>query len=196
METDEELYSRARRGDVAAFDGLYARYERRLFGFALRFLGDRRDAEEVFHDAFLTVLRSRDLRFDQARFAAWLFRVARNLCANRLRSRRRGRHALDLVSAPSELGAPSPEELIEHEERVLSLKAAVDHLQPALAEVFRLRQSGLSYLEVAAVLGLPLGTVKSRMNTLVKQLQAKVEAGEPVGPERADAARGPRDDMH
>src|ERR1700677_2433717 len=134
METDEELYSRARRGEVAAFDGLYARYERRLFGFVLRFLGDRRDAEEVFHDAFLTVLRSNELRFDRASFAAWLFRVARNQCANRLRSRRRGKHAFELLAAPEEPGAPSPEELVEHEERVLSLTAAVDRLQPALAE--------------------------------------------------------------
>src|ERR1700679_3351601 len=136
MESDEDLYARARRGDVIAFDALYVRYERRLYGFVLRFLGDRADAEEVFHDAFLNLLRGPELRFDEARFSSWLFRVARNLCANRLRSRRRGSHALGLLAIPADVGLPSPEEQVGHEQRVVALSAAVRRLSAPLADVF------------------------------------------------------------
>jgi RNA polymerase sigma-70 factor (ECF subfamily) len=175
MVTDEALYQQVRRGDLGAFDDLYARYERRLFGFTLRMLGDRAEAEEVLHDAFLNVLKAEQAQFLEARFSSWLFRIARNLCANRLRSRRRGRGALSLVGAAPNPPEPTPEELLTKEERTQVLAEAVQRLPPALADVFHLRTSGLSYEEMAGVLGIPLGTVKSRMNALVQQLKGNIE---------------------
>jgi RNA polymerase sigma-70 factor (ECF subfamily) len=171
--TDEQLYRRAQQGDVAAFDQLYARYERRLFGFVLRLLGDRGAAEEVFHDAFLQLIDGPALSFTEARFSAWLFRVARNTCANRLRSRSRSEHALARI-APALQPMPTPEQSLAETERAAHLADAVRRLPTTLAELFHLRASGLSYDEIAAVLGVPLGTVKSRLHTLVHQLKGEL----------------------
>jgi RNA polymerase sigma-70 factor (ECF subfamily) len=171
--TDEELYGMARLGNVRAFDQLYARYERRLFGFVLRLLNDRAMAEEIFHDVLLKVVQGPAASFAEARFRAWLFRVARNACANRMRSRSRGEGALKRAGLSDEVAA-SPEQRLVEEERAFALAAAVRKLPEALADVFHLRTSGLSYGEIADVLEVPLGTVKSRMNALVQQLQGEV----------------------
>src|SRR5581483_248550 len=171
--TDEQLYAMARVGNVKAFDQLYARYERRLFGFVLRLLGDRAQAEEVFHDVLLSVLDGEPASFAEARFRAWLFRVARNACANRMRSKSRGEGALARAAFIEEVEA-SPEQRLVEEERAFALANAVRKLPEALSDVFHLRTSGLSYTEIADVLEVPLGTVKSRMNALVQQLQGEV----------------------
>lgn len=81
---------RARDGDLAAFDTLYARSERRLFSFLLRLVNDRAEAEELFHDTFLTLLEGPRASFDTATFTAWLCRIARNLALNRIRTKSRG----------------------------------------------------------------------------------------------------------
>ncbi len=70
METDEALYALARQGDANAFDRLYSQYEHRLFGFILRLLGERAEAEEVFHDTFLKVLESPTAQFALLRLGA------------------------------------------------------------------------------------------------------------------------------
>ncbi len=173
METDEALFLQAVGGDLTAFDRLYARYERRLFGFLLRLLGDRAEAEEVFHDVFVQLLQAKGVRFEQARFCAWLFRIARNLASNRLRTRSRSQGALAKEAAVDAVSVTPLDRLLE-EERATRLSAAVLRLPTALADVFHLRSSGLSYEEIAAVLELPLGTVKSRMNSLTNQLRGEV----------------------
>ncbi len=173
METDEALFERAVAGDLGAFDRLYARYERRLFGFLLRLLGDRGEAEELFHDVFVQLLKAKGVRFEDARFSAWLFRIARNLASNRLRSKARGQGAL-AKEATLEVPAATPLDRLLEEERAGRLAQAVTRLPSALADVFHLRSSGLSYEEIAQVLQVPLGTVKSRMNSLTQQLSHEV----------------------
>lgn len=170
MTADEVLYERARQGDLAAFDTLYARYERRLFGFLVRLMQDRAEAEELFHDTFLKVLEAPRTSFDSASFASWLFRIARNEALNRLRSKSRGAHAVSRAAVLEELPA-TPEQRLVEEERASLLSSAVRGLPDGLADVFHLRSTGLSYLEIAAVLDVPIGTVKSRMNALVQHLK-------------------------
>jgi RNA polymerase sigma-70 factor (ECF subfamily) len=171
--SDEGLYARVRQGDLSAFDQLYARYERRLFGFLLRVLGNRSDAEEVFHDVLLKVMTGPEAHFADARFVSYIFRMARNACANRQRHHLRGELALSRYPAP-ETSPENPEERLAEEERTTSLARAAEQLPPALAEVFGLRSSGLSYGEIAEALEIPLGTVKSRMNALVIHLKGEL----------------------
>lgn len=173
VETDEALFLAAMGGDLTAFERLYARYERRLFGFLLRLLGDRAEAEEVFHDVFVSALQAKHVRFEEARFSAWLFRIARNAASNRHRSRSRSEGALAKEAAIDGTSATPLDRLLE-EERSFRLSTAVKKLPAALADVFHLRCSGLSYEEIAAVLEVPLGTVKSRMNSLTNQLRGEV----------------------
>jgi RNA polymerase sigma-70 factor (ECF subfamily) len=173
LDPDETLYHRLRRdGDLAAFDELYQRYERRLFGFLLGFLPERADAEEVFHDAFLAVLASREVSFARGSFAAWLYKIARNAALNRVRSGRRA------VEAGAVLPAAEPvataEEQLEARAQGRALAQAVGELPPVLAEVYQLRVGGMSYEEIAFALEVPLGTVKSRMHELCDRLKSGV----------------------
>jgi RNA polymerase sigma-70 factor (ECF subfamily) len=174
MESDERLYERLRAGDLAAFDALYARYERRLFAFVRGLIGDAAEAEDVFHEAFMQVLGERPRFDDPARgsFRAWLYTVARNACLNRLRSRDRGQRAH--TTPDGEPAPPAADEKLERAEASAALDRALEHLPQALGELYRLRAAGLSYEELARVLDLPLGTVKSRMHELVAQLKKEM----------------------
>lgn len=175
-ETDEVLYHQIWAGDLRAFDLLYRRYAGPLLGFLLRMVQNHHDAEDLFHEAFLSVLRSRQVTFDRASFATWLYRIARNLGLNHLRTQRRRQvlHAQSesLTESPSRLVA---DEALAENESAAELGRAVDALPATLAELYRLRTSGLSYEEMATRLQLPLGTVKSRMNQMTLQLQARLQ---------------------
>lgn len=175
MESDERLFERMRAGDLAAFDALYLRWERRLYGFIRAYLDDAAEAEDVFHETFLTVLRA-PADFSRGTFKAWVHQVARNACLNRLRSRRRGEAARDRYQAAPVECPPTAVEAIEADEAARALAAAVARLPRTLGEIYRLRASGLSYEEMASVLEIPLGTVKSRMHDMVAQLKKEMQA--------------------
>jgi RNA polymerase sigma-70 factor (ECF subfamily) len=174
MLSDEALYRRLVRGDLDAFDELYRRYETCLFGFIIHRLGDRVEAEDVFHEAFLSVLRDRG-QPEMKSFKAWIFQVARHLCANRLRSRRRADRALSTESRTPPEASVHPENLLAAREAPEALRRAVGKLPEPLARLYELRASGLSYEEIADALEVPIGTVKSRMHEMVSRLRKEVE---------------------
>jgi len=172
MESDEELYRRTRAGDMAAFDALYERYEVPLFGFLLGQLQSRADAEEALCEAFMKALQSSEPTLAAGGFRAWVYRIARNHALNLLRSRKRGERAVASLAEPPPTGAA--DEAFEDHERLRALEGAVGRLPPSLSELYRLRTSGLSYQEMAAVLEIPLGTLKSRMHQMVTQLREEL----------------------
>lgn len=170
--SDEALYERLLGGDMSAFDLLWDRYERPLFGFVLKYLGDRAEAEDVLHEAFMAVLKARRRG---EHFRAWLFQVARNLCLNRLRSRSRSDRALDIVLRDEPQAADSPQSALEAHQAVTALHQALSRLPAQLAELYHLRVAGLSYEEMAEVVSAPLGTIKSRMHDLVSRLREEMK---------------------
>jgi RNA polymerase sigma-70 factor (ECF subfamily) len=173
LDSDEVLYARAKGGDMRAFDVLYSRYEGCLFGFVLSQVRNAADAEDVFHETFVSALKAPTVRFESGGgFRAWIYRIARNLVLNRARSHHRGARALADFPEP-ETPARSDEAIADEEMRV-ALEHAVARLPPALSEVFHLRASGLRYEEIADVLEIPLGTCKSRMNQMVTHLREEL----------------------
>jgi RNA polymerase sigma-70 factor, ECF subfamily len=175
MLTDEKLYARLLRGDLAAFDELYRRYEVGLFGFIVSQLSDRAEAEDVFHEAFMTVLREGRAGGEVRSFRAWIFEVARHLCLNRRRSKERAQRALEKVVRDPPEPPLHPESILEAREAPEALGRALAKLPRPLVEMYELRRSGLSYEEIAQLLGIPLGTVKSRMHETMSKLRKEIQ---------------------
>lgn len=174
MRSDESLYEQLAGGDMAAFDELYRRYERPLFGFIRRYLADAAQAEEVFQEAFLAVLRERHKPERKLSFKAWLYRVARNLCLNRLRSHDREARAFEAVAGAPPPDGHGPESELIRADTAEALRRAVAQLPAHLAEVYSLRVSGMSYEGVAQLLNIPIGTVKSRVNAMLRSLREEM----------------------
>lgn len=172
MRSDEALYEAVQKGDARAFDELYERHSRALFAFVRRMLSDVHEAEDVLNESFLTLVRQREAASKAESLRAWLFTVARNLCLNRLRSQRRGAKAMDAVRErePQE----SPEGALEAKAVAQRVRLAVERLPPAMAELYGLRAQGLGYDEIASVLQIPVGTVKSRVHDMVRRLREEI----------------------
>lgn len=177
MESDERLHERLTRGELDAFDALYSRYERPLFGFLLGLLRSHADAEDVLSETFLAVVRGGESAFRGGSFRAWIYRVGRNRALNRLRGKRREEAALGAAADEPlhDTTDRAPDAPMEARERSAALGSAVARLPPSLGEVYRLRAAGLSYDEMAAVLALPVGTVKSRMHEMVNRLKEEMK---------------------
>lgn len=179
MDSDEQLFQRVRQGDMPSFDRLYERYERQLFAYVRAMLADRRDAEEVLHDAFLAALDADSVRFDEGGFRAYLFRTARNRALNKARARGRSERVVRTSAlVPPEVVDDGPasnaSRMLEARELETALAAAVARLPIALGEVYHLRSSGLSYEQMANVVEVPLGTIKSRMFQMVNVLRQEL----------------------
>ena len=165
----------------AAWSDLIARHRRWLFSLAYRFTGRYQDAEELTHEIIVRVFHQLD-RFDpRAHFAVWLNSVARNYCIDRYRARTRERQRLLPHEAPLErlLGSPrlDPDRIFEQRESRDNLIAALDGLSPKLREVVRLRFfEELPYEEICDRLGVPEGTVKSRIHRGRAELKRRLAA--------------------
>lgn len=177
--TDEQLFEAHRNGDKTSLRTLIERHEGDLFRFLYRLSGDRQIAEDAFQEAFLQVHLSAD-RFDiTRRFRPWLFTIAANKARDQLRKKVR-RSELPL-SAPAgsedgratfadlmALDEPGPEAALASEERDQMVQQAMDRLPWTLREILLLAYfQRLSYAQIADDLGIPLGTVKSRLHSAV-----------------------------
>ena len=175
METDEALFARVRKGEMRAFDALYERYAARLYGFLSSMLRSRADAEDVFHEAFLAALEARDVDLRTGGFRAWLYRIARNRALNVIRSKQRGERTIAARALEQHDAPPQADERLSEREMGAALDGAIERLPPTLSEVFHLRVSGLSYEEMAQVLEIPIGTIKSRMSQMVAVLREEMK---------------------
>src|SRR5262252_1908395 len=166
--SDGELIQRTGEGDRAAFDKLYERYARTVYGLALRRLGDRGRAEDAVQETFVSIWRAART-FDPGRGpgAPWLFAVARNAIVDRLRAR--PEPTADAVDEPSpEAG---PDDRAEQSWTQWRVHRALEELPEREREVISLAYwSGLSQSEVAEFLGIPLGTVKTRTRSALSKM--------------------------
>jgi RNA polymerase sigma-70 factor (ECF subfamily) len=171
--TDAELLALVGERDRAAFDLLYHRYVRSVFGLALRRLGDRGRAEDAVQEAFAAIWRAAG-SYKPARGAAggWLYAVARNAIVDRYRA------AGDPVSEVPELASDElgPPELTERSFVSWRVHRALEALPAREREVLELAYwSGMSQSEIAEYLHAPLGTVKTRTRTALARLADLLE---------------------
>jgi RNA polymerase sigma-70 factor, ECF subfamily len=165
---DAELLTRTGEGDRDAFEVLYQRYARSVFGLALRRLGDRDRAEEAVQETFSSVWRSAHT-YDRDRGAGstWLYAVARNAIVDRSR----GRTELPAEPPEEEAVEPGPPEQAEASWLTWRVHLALSDLPENERTVLELAYwSGLSQSEVATFLNIPLGTVKTRTRSALARL--------------------------
>jgi RNA polymerase sigma-70 factor, ECF subfamily len=172
--SDAELLALVGRRDSEAFEILYGRYVRPVFGLALRRLGDRGQAEDAVQDAFAAIWRSASTyRPERGAAGGWLYTVARNAIVDRLRRNGPGADAeLPELVSPE----PGPAQQAEDSYTSWRVHRALEELQPREREVIELAYwSGMSQSEVAEYLGLPLGTVKTRTRSGLARLASVLE---------------------
>lgn len=167
--TDEQLVEAFQAGDVSAFDLLVSRWDRKIQGAVYRVVGQSEDVRDIAQEAFLKAYRALPLFKREAKFSSWLYQIALNLCRDRLRRRRRSlaEVSLDLLSEngdPPLAPGPSAMDLVEAREISQTVGAAVWALPEEQREVIVLKEyQGLTFQEIADVLGLPVSTVKTRL---------------------------------
>jgi len=182
--TDEDLLARFRKGVTEAFGVLMARYERELYGYLRRYLGDANLADDVFQNTFLQLVVKIGQYEPGRPVRPWLYTIATNQAIDALR--RQGRHqalSLDHYREEStngeanslmdslQSGAPAPPELTENLELNERVRASVDLLPDFLRQVLILAYyQGLKYREIADIMDIPVGTVKSRLHAALVKL--------------------------
>jgi RNA polymerase sigma-70 factor, ECF subfamily len=173
--SDEELMLRVQEGDTDCYDVLVERFKVRLFNYLFRLTGNRDEAEEIAQEAFVKAYIHADKYKTIARFSTWLYTIATNLVRNRLRSRSRAPKIVSLWTRSADSDEEktldiedtrkAPDEVINDAELGEIISRAIQRIPAKYRESFVLREiNELSYEEIAAVTGLKLGTVRSRIN--------------------------------
>ena len=176
LESDSYLVERTLDGDVAGYEKLVSRYQNKIMGYVGRMTnGDREEAEDITQEAFIKAYRNLDSFRGQASFSTWLYKIATNLCIDRARTRKRrpqqaysldepfdkeedsgGREIADLRFEPSK-GA-------ERDELRTLVRQTVAEMPEKQRQVLIMCDlQGMAYENIAEVLSIPLGTVKSRI---------------------------------
>jgi RNA polymerase sigma-70 factor (ECF subfamily) len=178
--TDEQLLADYRRGDGGAFLQLVDRYQRELFHFLVRFLGNRATAEDIFQETFLQVHQSAHMFDPQRRFRPWLFTIAANKARDLMRANgRRLTSPLQASINPSDEGSgqfidlmeavvESPGAPMEKRELQERVQKTVMEMPEHLREILLLSYfHQFPYKQISEILDIPLGTVKSRLHAAV-----------------------------
>jgi len=180
--SDEELIAQFQNGDVYAFDQIVHRYKDPLINFVYHFLGNRIDAEDVIQETFLRVYKNKHLYRSIAKFYTWIYTIAGNLAKTELRRRRRRR-----VLSISQMGyadkdydipdtVSTPDKVVDGEMKEDLIRKEIDDLPVKFKEVIVLRDiQEFSYEEIGAILKIPIGTVKSRVNRGRLRLQKRLK---------------------
>src|SRR6187549_2406417 len=168
--TDEELVARSRGGDADSFNQLILRWERPFYALAYRTIGREEEARDVCQETFLRAFRALKGFKGQAKFSSWLYRITLNLCRDWVRRERRqpiaqAPEGVDLIDLASE---QSPSESIEDLVARKEISEAVARVMADLPEEQRTaillkEYHGLTFQEIADLLGCPLSTVKTRL---------------------------------
>ncbi len=166
VDSDQALVERHRRGDRAAFESIYASHKALVFSLCLRLAGDRELAQDLAQETFLRLHRHLGRFRGGSALSTWIYRVTLNVCRSRFGRRTLVVEPIETAFAGGEPAAagPDPEQLAAAAEDGERLAQALSHLPLQFREAVVLRDvEGLGYEEIAGVLGVPIGTVRSRI---------------------------------
>ena len=183
--SDPDLVALARKGSEPAYRELLTRYERPVFSLVFRMVRDRETAEDLSQETFIKVLNNLDRYSPEFKFSSWLFKIANNLTIDHLRRRRVDTISIegapDAVTAESARatsiavvsGSESPLEELESRELGTAIERAIGKLRPEYRACIMLRHvEDKSYEEIADIVKLPLGTVKTYIHRARHELRA------------------------
>ena len=192
MDPDARLMVLFQKGDRPSFEKLFEKYHRPLLNFCFRILGNPHDAEEITQEVFIQVHQSAERYQPLAKFSTWLYTIARNLCLNRLRSRKQ-----EGIEKPYETGEgeewprpqervrserPTPEQDLEQKEVAEIVRQAILQLPESLRVPLILRRyQDLSYGEIAEITGVSVTAIKLRLHRA--KLSLARQLGPALGPE-------------
>ncbi|MFH1219853.1 MAG: sigma-70 family RNA polymerase sigma factor [Candidatus Eisenbacteria bacterium] len=172
--SDEQLMLRVGQGDRGAFDEIVRRYTRKMINLAYQITSDRDLAEDIAQETFLRAYKSAARYTEIAKFSTWLYTIAINLCRNELRRRKFKPYSLEEMAEREDEGklridiadeTRMPDTDLEKKEITAHVRRAISMVPSKFRVALVLRDiQGLSYEEVGGILGLPEGTVKSRIN--------------------------------
>ena len=180
--TDEQLIARFQSGDERAYIELVNRYRDRLINFVYPFLGDFEQAEDVVQETMLKLYEKKHYYREIAKFSTWIYTIARNLANTELRKKKRRKttyisrmtkddRQYDIPAVQADLNQNLQNEFIRDR-----IHAAIRELPEHFKTVIILRDiQELSYDDISNIVGVPLGTVKSRINRARLQLQAELQ---------------------
>lgn len=186
--TDEELVAKTIGGDANSFNELIVRWERPIFALAYRTIGREEDARDVCQETFLRAFRALPGFRGQSKFSSWLYRIALNLCRDWVRKQRRAPTVqmpedvdlLEMAAAaePSE----SIEDLVARKDLARSVERAMARLPEEQRTAIVLKEyHGLTFQEIADLVGCPLSTVKTRLYQGLTVLRRELAKGGMVG---------------
>src|SRR5579862_8133383 len=193
--TTDALIQRCLAGDHVAWNEIVRHHWRKVFNVAYRFVGRHDEAEDLAQDIFLKIFKALHTFDRRANFQTWLISISRNLCIDHYRSVRKERETMAREVDASEL-APvsrerSPLSQVEYNDLKETIRTALAALPPALRQAVVLRDlQEFSYQEIADQLGLPEGTVKSRINRGRFELARQLRRLQQQRPVPKPAARG------
>jgi len=179
--TDIELIEEFAAGSEQAFEILYHRHKRQLYGFLHRLLqGNHSEIDEVFSETWIKVLDKLPKYKDQGRFSAWLFKMSRNIFIDRLRREKHWKFAVALDNDDVNLQLVGskmlePDLEIEFSEISRAVETGLDKLPLEQREVFLLRQQNLAFKEIAEIQNCSINTVLGRMQYALKNLRQHLQ---------------------
>jgi RNA polymerase sigma-70 factor (ECF subfamily) len=171
-ETDQELVERVQRGDKRAFDMLVLKYQHKIFGLISRYIHDSHEIQDVAQEAFIKAYRALPRFRGDSAFYTWLYRIAINTAKNHLVARGRRPPGTDIDVEDAEnydsgtalRDLENPENALFGEELKAVVNTAIGNLPDDLRTAVTLREfDGLSYEDIADIMGCPVGTVRSRI---------------------------------
>jgi RNA polymerase sigma-70 factor, ECF subfamily len=182
------LLERCCRGDELAWETLVRQFQARIYGIAYHYVGNAEDARDIAQEAFIRIYQNLSICPDAARFLPWVIRIARNICIDHLRRKKARPPAQDIPAGDLlTLRAPGgdPGQLFAADSRKRLVHGALQEMTDLNREIILLRDiQGLALEEIASMLRVPLGTVKSRSN------RARIELAHKLAVLRSELAGG------